>query len=159
MAPPKKAADSDDLLAQLGDLGISPSAVSPGPRSAESGVLVDDPLADLENLANKVPIQRTGTPRRSVEGTSPSAAAAAAPSSSTTTAAPTSSSATTTAPQPDTHKRSDSSSWWGGFMATASAVARQAEAAVKELQESEEAKKWAEQVRGNVGVLKGIGES
>lgn len=33
----------------------------------------------------------------------------------------------------------------------------QAQAAVKEIQKNEEAQKWAEQVRGNVGALRGIG--
>jgi len=35
---------------------------------------------------------------------------------------------------------------------------KQAEAAYKEIQQNEEAKKWAEQVRGNVGALKGLGD-
>ncbi|KAI1636359.1 maintenance of telomere capping protein 1 [Biscogniauxia mediterranea] len=52
--------------------------------------------------------------------------------------------------------------WWGGIFATATATAsaamKQAEAAYKEIQQNEEAKKWAEQVRGNVGALKGLGD-
>ncbi|KAI1496850.1 maintenance of telomere capping protein 1 [Biscogniauxia marginata] len=48
--------------------------------------------------------------------------------------------------------------WWGGIFATASAAMKQAEAAVKEIQHNEEAKKWADQVRGNVGALKGLGD-
>ncbi|KAL7620773.1 hypothetical protein AAE478_009771 [Parahypoxylon ruwenzoriense] len=52
--------------------------------------------------------------------------------------------------------------WWGGIFATASATAnaamKQAEAAYKEIQQNEEAKKWAEQVRGNVGALRGLGD-
>ena len=52
--------------------------------------------------------------------------------------------------------------WWGGIFATASATAnaaiKQAEAAYKEIQKNEEAKKWAEQVRGNVGALRGLGK-
>lgn len=49
--------------------------------------------------------------------------------------------------------------WWGGILSTATAAMKQAEAAVKEIQQNEEAKKWAEQVRGNVGALKGLGRS
>ncbi|KAI1338725.1 maintenance of telomere capping protein 1 [Xylariaceae sp. FL0016] len=53
-------------------------------------------------------------------------------------------------------------SWWGGIFSTATATAnaamKQAEAAYKEIQQNEEAKKWADQVRGNVGALKGIGD-
>ncbi|KAI3318482.1 maintenance of telomere capping protein 1 [Xylariaceae sp. AK1471] len=52
--------------------------------------------------------------------------------------------------------------WWGGIFATATATAnaamKQAEAAYKEIQQNEEAKKWAEQVKGNVGALRGIGD-
>ncbi|KAI0169881.1 maintenance of telomere capping protein 1 [Hypoxylon sp. FL1284] len=52
--------------------------------------------------------------------------------------------------------------WWGGIFATASATAnaamKQAEAAYKEIQQNEEAKKWADQVRGNVGALRGLGD-
>ncbi|KAI0014549.1 maintenance of telomere capping protein 1 [Xylariomycetidae sp. FL0641] len=56
--------------------------------------------------------------------------------------------------------------WWGGIFATATATAgaaanaamKQAEAAYKEIQQNEEAKKWADQVKGNVGALKGLGE-
>ncbi|KAK0630297.1 maintenance of telomere capping protein 1 [Bombardia bombarda] len=49
--------------------------------------------------------------------------------------------------------------WWGGLLSTATAAMKQAEAAVKEMQQNEEAKKWAEQVRGiNVGALKGLGD-
>ncbi|KAI0433909.1 maintenance of telomere capping protein 1 [Xylaria sp. FL1042] len=52
--------------------------------------------------------------------------------------------------------------WWGGIFATATATAsaamKQAEAAYKEIQQNEDAKKWAEQVRGNVGALRGLGD-
>jgi hypothetical protein len=52
-------------------------------------------------------------------------------------------------------------SWWGGLLSTATATAdaarKRAEAAYQEIQKNEEAKKWAEQVRGNVGALRGIG--
>ncbi|KAI1827822.1 maintenance of telomere capping protein 1 [Xylaria intraflava] len=52
--------------------------------------------------------------------------------------------------------------WWGGIFATATATAsaamKQAEAAYKEIQQNEEAQRWAEQVRGNVGALRGLGD-
>jgi hypothetical protein len=55
--------------------------------------------------------------------------------------------------------------WWGGILSTASATAsaamKQAEAAYKEIQQNEEAKKWAEQVRGlnlDVNTLKNYGD-
>lgn len=49
--------------------------------------------------------------------------------------------------------------WWGGIFATASAAVKTAEAAVKEIQQNEEAKRWAEQVKGNVGALRGLGKT
>jgi hypothetical protein len=48
--------------------------------------------------------------------------------------------------------------WWGGIFATATAAVKTAEAAVKEIQQNEEAKRWAEQVKGNVGALRGLGK-
>ncbi|RYP61806.1 hypothetical protein DL769_007559 [Monosporascus sp. CRB-8-3] len=68
---------------------------------------------------------------------------------------------TTSAPAPAASS-GGGSGWWGGIFATASATAnaaiKQAEAAYKEIQKNEEAKKWAEQVRGNVGALRGLGD-
>lgn len=49
--------------------------------------------------------------------------------------------------------------WWGGIFGAASAAVKQAEALAKEIQRNEEAQRWAEQVKGNVGVLRGLGTS
>ncbi|KAF2678898.1 hypothetical protein K458DRAFT_408591 [Lentithecium fluviatile CBS 122367] len=63
------------------------------------------------------------------------------------------------APEP---KAPAGGSWWGGLLSTATATAdaarKRAEAAYQEIQKNEEAKRWAEQVRGNVGALRGIGD-
>ncbi|CAM1504424.1 Fc.00g020150.m01.CDS01 [Cosmosporella sp. VM-42] len=52
--------------------------------------------------------------------------------------------------------------WWGGILSTASAAMKTAEAAVSQIQQNEEAKKWAEQVKGlkgiDVGALKTYGD-
>ena len=53
--------------------------------------------------------------------------------------------------------QSSGGGWWGGLFATASAAVKQAEALAKEVQKSEEAQRWAEQVKGNVGALRGLG--
>ena len=47
----------------------------------------------------------------------------------------------------------------GPYPATAAAetARKQAEAAYQEIQKNQEAQRWAEQVRGNVGALRGIG--
>ena len=53
--------------------------------------------------------------------------------------------------------KSSGGGWWGGLISTATAAVSQAQAAVKEIQQNEEAQRWADQLRGNVGVLKGFG--
>lgn len=54
-------------------------------------------------------------------------------------------------------EQSSGGGWWGGIFATASAAVKQAEALAKEIQHNEEAQRWAEQVKGNVGALRGFG--
>ena len=59
---------------------------------------------------------------------------------------------------PDVVKaQSSGGGWWGAITSTASAAVKQAEALAKEIQQNEEAQRWAEQVKGNVGTLRGIG--
>ena len=61
-------------------------------------------------------------------------------------------------PGSDSHaKENAGGGWWGGIFATASAAVKQAEAAVKEIQNTEEAQRLAEQVKGNVGALRDLG--
>jgi hypothetical protein len=60
------------------------------------------------------------------------------------------------APEP---AQSSGGSWWGGFLSTATAAVKQAEALAKEIKQNEEAQRWAEQVKGNVGALRGLGRS
>jgi len=54
-------------------------------------------------------------------------------------------------------KSSAGGGWWGSVFTVASAAVKQAGDAVKEISSNEEAKKWAEQVRGNVETLKSYG--
>ncbi|KAF2089899.1 hypothetical protein K490DRAFT_71616 [Saccharata proteae CBS 121410] len=67
-----------------------------------------------------------------------------------------------TSPTPEPQKQASGGGWWGSLIGTASAAAsaaaKQAEAAVKELQKNEEAQRWAEQVKGNVGALRSYGD-
>ena len=62
------------------------------------------------------------------------------------------------APEPTQAQASGGGGWWGGIFATASAAVKQAEALAKEIQRNEEAQRWAEQVKGNVGALRGFGK-
>lgn len=48
--------------------------------------------------------------------------------------------------------------WWGSIMSTATAAMKQAEIVAKEIQQNEEAKKWTDQLRGNVTALRGYGD-
>ena len=61
------------------------------------------------------------------------------------------------APVPPKPAQSSGGSWWGGILSTATAAVKQAEALAKEIQQNEEAQRWAEQVKGNVGALRGLG--
>lgn len=54
-------------------------------------------------------------------------------------------------------EQSSGGGWWGGIFATATAAVKQAEALAKEIKKNEEAQRWAEQVKGNVGALRGLG--
>ena len=63
-----------------------------------------------------------------------------------------------TPPSAEPAKQS-SGGWWGAITSTASAAVKQAEALAKEIQQNEEAQRWAEQGKGNVTHLRGIGRS
>jgi len=54
-------------------------------------------------------------------------------------------------------EQSSGGGWWGSVFSTASAAVKQAEALAKEIRQNEEAQRWAEQVKGNVGALRGLG--
>ncbi|KAB8250912.1 maintenance of telomere capping protein 1 [Aspergillus flavus] len=146
----------------------------------------DDILAELDNLASQRPSSGPGTPRLStneprpaIKSPKPAATTPSTGRSSEDKPAPrksTESARVSFAVNKDTDvqpsktekpaaKEPASSGggggWWGGLFATATATAsaamKQAEAAVKEIQQNEEAQKWAQQVKGNVGALKDFG--
>jgi Family of unknown function (DUF5427) len=174
MPPKSTKPTNDELLAQFDDLGIdtkessdqSPTKPSStdAPKAAEK-----DPLAELETLAS----QRPSTPRLSAEArrSKPSSGrtsedkstqhksedATPAPARATVEDEHSPEKVTAPAVAADEESKSSGGGWWGGFLSTASAAMKQAEAAVKEIQKNEEAQKWAEQVRGNVGALRDLG--
>jgi len=151
------------------------------PSQAEQDLLAE--LDELENLGAQQPPSRPHTPRiqsmkRSSVGSTPPPASsrtseekAALPRKSVdstrsfhTSFTPSATSsdlqeAEKKAPiaQPAETPSSGGGGWWGGIFATASAAVKTAENAVKEIQQNEEAKRWAEKVKGNVGVLRGFG--
>lgn len=177
----KAAAPTDD---ELGDLfeGIGndkaikkttkakPATTKPKAEAAEQDI-----LAELENqLGEKAPerphtprireVKRTSTntPPPAVDTTRKSAESTASHRASFTPSATSSEhhEPEKKAPAPQAQAASGGGGgggWWGGLLSTATAAMKQAEAAVKEIQQHEEAKKWADQVRGNVGALGGLG--
>lgn len=184
--PPKSAKPtSDELLAQFDDLGVDDNKTQSQeskPPATTSKQTEQDIFAELDDLASQRPASRAGTPRLSTEPRSaprsPKPAATVTPSTgrSSEDKQPTprksvesgrSSRADNKAgdaqqsesEKPATEQESQGGGWWGGFFATASAAVKQAEAAVKEIQNNEEAQKWAQQVKGNVGALKDLGIS
>ena len=147
------------------------------PSSAQSQEEADI-LAELDNLAQERPKSRPHTPR---VGVSVPAAQASPKRNSTATPPPstqTRKSGESTRsfhqsfvpgedqpvqPEPTKQAVTEASpqaiggGWWGGIMATATAAVKQAEALAKEIQKNEEAQRWAEQVKGNVGALRSYG--
>ncbi|KAK2806376.1 hypothetical protein FQN51_007420 [Onygenales sp. PD_10] len=176
----KQALTNDELLAQFDDLNVDEGAAAQEPGAIQQKS-EQDLLAELQDLASqKPPTPRTSsTLNRSPQRTSTVTPPPGRPSedksaprksvdssrafhSSMTPADTTSSEADDTPESSDAPSKSGGGGgggggWWGGIFATASAAVKQAEAAVKEIQRNEEAQRWAEQVRGNVGALRGLG--
>lgn len=159
----------EDLLAELNNLAIERPASRPHtPRPASStnapaarsskrnSTAATPPTSSARSSEDKVPEQQA-LPRKSTESSrsfhksfTPATDAELDPAPEKD-AAPASTS--------ETQAQSSGGGWWGGIFATASAAVKQAEAAVKEIQKNEEAQRWAEQVKGNVGALRGLGGS
>ncbi|KAG2419420.1 hypothetical protein HFD88_004216 [Aspergillus terreus] len=184
MPPKNSKPTSDELLAQFDDLGVDSTSDQPSKptTTALPAQSEQDILAELDNLASQRPSSGPGTPRLSTQETRP-ATRSPKPAASTTAsgrtsedrAAPRKSGESTRAsraankstnvqtPEPEKSAAQEAPSssggggWWGGIFATASAAMKQAEAAVKEIQQNEEAQKWAQQVKGNVGALRDLG--
>ena len=178
--PPKAAKPtSDELLAQFDDLGLDKSGNKTTKSAATDakGGQEEDILAELDHLAAQRPASGPGTPRLSIDKPRSSTRS---PRPSATIDRPTEdkapvrqseetgrSSRAETKEQPKAEPENapaqpaeESGGWWGGWggglYATATAAMKQAEAAVKEIQNNEEAQKWAQQVKGNVSALRDL---
>jgi hypothetical protein len=167
---------SDELLAQFDDLGVD-TDVQPISKPATTAQ-EHDILAELDNLASQRPNCRSGAPRLSTEARGPTKSPNSTSAASPSTGPPSEEKGTAIrisdesgrssrvagdVELPEAEKKegrgiqSAGGGWWGGLLSTATAAMKQAEAAVKEIQRTEEAQKWAEQVRGNVGALRDLG--
>jgi hypothetical protein len=180
MPPKAPKPTSDELLAQFDDLGLDKSG-TPKPASDAKGGQEEDILAELDHLAAQRPASGPGTPRLSIDkarSSTRSPRPSAAIERPTEDRAPVRQSEETgrssraeTKEQPKEQPRAEpenvpaqsaeeSGGWWGGWggglYATATAAMKQAEAAVKEIQNNEEAQKWAQQVKGNVSALRDL---
>ncbi|KAF7719887.1 Uncharacterized protein PECH_000952 [Penicillium ucsense] len=181
MAPKGAKPTSDELLAQFDDLGIekenSKSSTQPPAGKDDATAEQEDILAELEKQASQRPTSGPGTPRLSLDKARPatrsprpsttieqsredkSRVSADIPRSSVRQEQP----KQETAPGPAASQQQEQNQsgggggWWGGLFAVAGAAVKQAEAAVKEIQKNEEAQRWAQQVKGNVGALRDFG--
>jgi hypothetical protein len=184
-----KAAPTDDELNKLleGIAGDAPTKAAAAKAAAKGGNAApsqseQDLLAELENLGAQ-PGSRPQTPRiqsvkRTTAATPPQSSsqasdekiAGARKSGDSNRSFHTSFTPSATSSElQDAEKKAPvaqpaaasngGGGWWGGIFATASAAVKTAEAAVKEIQQNEEAKRWAEQVKGNVGALRGLGKT
>ncbi|OAA41480.1 putative protein family UPF0615 [Beauveria brongniartii RCEF 3172] len=153
-----------------------------GPKSSKPGAAKaagdKDILADLESqLASEPPTSRPHTPRLGGAGKRPAPGVPAGEDKRKSTDSARSASArasftpsATSSELQDAEKKTvaeqqpvaTGGGWWGGILSTASAAMKQAEAAYKEVQQNEDAKKWAEQVRGfkglDIGALRHYGD-
>jgi hypothetical protein len=175
-----KAAPTDDelnkLLEGIGeDDAKQPTKGASKPAKASSQA-EQDLLAELENLGTQ-PSSRPHTPRvqqvKRTAGTPPPASGRTSEEKTVRKSAESTrsfhTSFTPSATSSDLREAEEktpiaqpaaaSGGWWGSVFTAASAAVKTAEAAVKEIQQNEEAKRWAEQVKGNVGVLRGFGKS
>ncbi|KAJ5740483.1 hypothetical protein N7493_000355 [Penicillium malachiteum] len=177
MPPKGSKPTSDELLAQFDNLGIDQSNKTSKPSQAptDNAKAQEDVLAELDNLAAQRPSSGPGTPRLSTDKPR-SSTRSPRPSAtiereekvrpSEETGRSSRAEITSELPKPEENaapqqqeqpQEQQGGGWWGGIFATASAAMKQAEAAVKEIQNNEEAQRWAQQVKGNVGALRDLG--
>lgn len=161
-----KPKPGDDILAELeSELGEKPKAPSRPhtPRVAAHATKTPATAASTARASLDEPKTHTSTtagnlPRKSAESARSVHAASFTPSA-TSSELQESERTKGTVEQAQQQAAAVGGGWWGGILSTATAAMKQAEAAVKEIQQNEDAKKYLESVRGNVGALRGLGKS
>lgn len=155
-----KQKPGDDILAELeSELGDKVPSRPHTPRvrdTSKPAKRIGTPTTDAGRPSTEEP--KSALPRKSGESAR-SLHASFTPSATSSELQDTEKTKGTVEQQQTTAPSGGGGGWWGGILSTASAAMKQAEAAVKEIQQNEEAKKWADQVRGNVGALRGFGKS
>lgn len=154
-----KQKPGDDILAELeSELGDKVPSRPHTPRvrdTSKPAKRIGTPTTDAGRPSTEEP--KSALPRKSGESAR-SLHASFTPSATSSELQDTEKTKGTVEQQQTTAPSGGGGGWWGGILSTASAAMKQAEAAVKEIQQNEEAKKWADQVRGNVGALRGLGK-
>ena len=143
----------NDLLKDLGDLARPSSRPgtpslkanpSTGPsRSPARSSTATPPLGRSSEEARAAVQRKSGDSARSTQPTY-------TPATTTTDESP---------GEEEPQQQGGGGGWWGGFLSTATAAVSQAQKAVQDIQKNEDAQKYFEQVKGNVGVIRGFGES
>jgi hypothetical protein len=150
----------DDLLAELENLGDQPARPhTPRVKDVTKRSSTATPPPAAGRLSEDKPnvLRKSGESNRSYHASfTPSATSSE--SQENEKKGPVESTAPTSAPAP----ARDGGGWWGGLFATATATAsaaiKQAESAYTHIQQNEDAKKYLDQVKGNVGYIKSYGE-
>ncbi len=182
-APAAADDNLDDLFSGIGDDSKGKKgapAKSSKQAAASKGAGDKDILADLESqLASEQSTSRPHTPRlnsnvkrstatppagddkRKSTDSARSLRASFTPSATSSELHDSEKNGTVEQAQQAQQAQQAGGGWWGGIWSTANAAMKQAEAAYKDIQQNEEAKKWADQVRGlkgiDVGALKNYG--
>ncbi|KAI9890203.1 MAG: hypothetical protein M1814_004365 [Vezdaea aestivalis] len=160
-----------------------PAASTKKAHDKKSSQSEQDLLAELDSLAQQRPASRPQTPKVNTPGASGTATpkealqgrageekaqgnslsrksgeVSRAFHEGSTPDGPAGKKASETQPSSGESTQATGGGWWGSVFATASAAVKTAEAAVKEIQQTEEAKRWTDQVKGiNVGTLRDLG--
>lgn len=156
-----KPKPGDDILADLeSELVEKPKAPSRPhtPRVAAHATRPPAARASLDEPKTSTSATAGNLPRKSAESARSVHAASFTPSA-TSSELQESERTRGTVEQAQQQAAAAGGGWWGGILSTATAAMKQAEAAVKEIQQNEDAKKYLESVRGNVGALRGLGKS
>jgi hypothetical protein len=176
--PPKKATKASrqrfeqdaDALKELEELEAlekfqRPEVARPASRP-NTPKLSSSTASSNRRTAGVVTPSSTGSARTSEDRPAPPRKSGESTRSFHQSFTPTQLEAATPAPQPAEARPAGGSWWgggWGGIISSATEAAnaakKQAEAAYQEIQKNQEAQRWAEQVRGNVGALRGIGRA
>lgn len=166
-APPTKQSDPDDLFQELG-ISERPKAPISRPHTPKVSSNSTTPALRSSPKRNSTatPPSSEGAARSSEERAAPPRKSGESTRSFHNSFTPKTDRSAEVEHEPEksatiapaaTQAQSSGGGWWGSVFSTASAAVKQAEALAKEIRANEEAQRWASQVAGNVGALRGLG--